>query len=281
MAQSLPPHARPGECYRQAVFAPAFRTVTEKVAGPPIVSDRYTPPILAQGTKRVLVTPARVTWEALPAVYKTAPRFTLAPGEDRLIKTPAVYRTVTERTLTSPAHLEWSQSRPGAQFAVNGDDSAQSVRATGEVMCRILVPALYAMRSHTVLVSPEGVRRVRGAAHRVVCYVKVLVRPAQKISHRIAAVYRTVSFTEVRRPASHQRVVTSGPMRLVSRQVVVRPASQRWVRIGCVPHSTTAAATRRAGQPYRPDEILAPTPVFPPPAPALSPAPYDVGHPAR
>ena len=286
-AQPLPSGAHPGECYQQTPAPPAYRTVSETVAGPPVVTYRHIPAVLEQVTKTVLASPARIDWETRPAVYKTEPRFSAIPGPTRLVRTPPIYRTVTEQTLIAPAHLEWRESSTNISFAGagGGDGYAQPVRPTGEVMCRVLVPARYALARLRVMVSPGGFRKVSGPPRRVVCYVKVLVQPAQRIPHPVAAAYRTVTVNVVKTPAATQRVVTPGAPRVISRRVRVGSGDKVWSRIGCRLHE---AATRSAAPPqvgysaapshaFRPDEVIVPTPVFKP----LVPAPYDVGHPAR
>jgi hypothetical protein len=295
-AQPLPSKAHPGECYQQVAAPPVFRTVSETIPGAPVVSYRHIPALLAQVNKTVLATPARIEWETRPAVYRTEPRFSEIPGPTHLVRTPPVYRTVTEQTLIAPAHLEWRQSTINNSFAGGGDGYSQSVRPTGEVMCRVLVPARYASVRRTVMVSPASVRRVSGPPRRVVCYVRVLVRPAQRIAHPIAATYRTVSVTVVKRPATTQRIVTPGAPRVVSHRVLVRSGDKTWSRIGCRPPGaalppaerpqtapaaygppTNFGAPKPPGHAFRPDEVVVPTPAFKP----LTPAPYDVGHPAQ
>ena len=306
-AQPLPQGAHPGECYQQVAAPPVYRTVTQTVAGPPAVSYRHIPAVTEQVTRTVIVTPARTDWESRPAVYRTVPRFSEIPGPTRLVRSAPVYRTITKQTLVAPAHLEWRQSKRNNGFAGGGDGYGQSVRPTGEVMCRVLVPARYALARRRVMVSPGGFHRVSGPPRRVVCYVKVLVQPAQRIAHPVAATYRSVTVTVVKTPATTQRIVTPGAPRVISRQVRAPSVGKTWSRIVCRPHavapprpvappppqvSTGYGARSGYGAPaayappqatpvpphaFRPDEVIVPTPVFKP----LTPAPYDVGHPAR
>jgi hypothetical protein len=299
-AHDLPPPGRAGQCYAQVVHAPVYRTITEQVPGAPVVSFRDIPAVLGHGTKQVLVSAARIERETIPATYQTVPHWTDVPGRAHWVKTPAVYKVVTEQRMISPAHLEW---RPGAAapgFQSTGSGYGQTVRPTGEVLCRVMIPARYARISRRELVTSAGWRRVEGPPRHVVCYEKRIATPARVVEHHIAAQYRTVATTWVVHQAEHQRVTTAGPVRVVQRRVLVSPAFRGWAPLRCASvHAGSNAAAPSAdrnrahavgrdapqptqGRPYPPDAILAPTPPYPstydtPPAPA----PYDVGHPAH
>jgi hypothetical protein len=315
-AQPLPNGGRPG-CYAKMAYAATYRTVTEQVQGAPVVTYRDIPAVIEHASKQVLVAPARTDHETIAPIYKTVTRWTEAPGPSRVITTPPVYRTVAERRLISPAHLEW---RPGgvahgfASGGAYGNGDALQARPTGEVLCRVLVPARYALVHRRVEVAPGRQITVPGAPRRVRTEERVLVRPGRVVDHFVAAVYRTVDVPRIARPASRQRIVSPGPVRLISRRVIASPAHYGWAPIVCTPAPHRAPAPMRPrpvppvyggqsyGQPapapvqgyggggsygeapapahqaFRPDEILAPTPTsFPP----LVPAPYDVGHPAK
>jgi hypothetical protein len=320
-AQPLPTGGRPG-CYVKMAYPPVYRTVTERVAGAPLVSYRDVAPVVQHYTKQVLVTPARIEHETVAPVYRDVSRWVEVPGPTRTVTSPPVYRTVTERRLIAPAHLVW---RPGgvahgfAQSGGYGDDNVYAVRAhpTGEVLCRVLIPARYGWIHRKVLVSPPRQTTVQGPPCRVQVHDRVLVQPGRVVDHTVPAVYRTVDATRIVRPATRQRIVGPGPVQTVSRRFMASPAHDGWSPIVCVPKpvrrhpastaayggqgygaapnapaqsygggSYGAAATPTPSQAFRPDEILAPTPLYPqasPPTlvPAPYPAPYDVGHPAR
>ena len=318
-AQSLPAAGHPG-CYAKIAYPPAYRRVAERVQGPPVVSYRDIPAVIEHDARQVLVSPARVEHETIAPIYRTTWRWTEVPGPVRQVLFPPVYRTVTERRLISPAHLAWRPGGAAHGFAPSegyGQGGGVQARATGEVLCRVLVPARYAWISRHVMVSPGHEITVHGRPCRVRVKDRVLVRPGRIVDHAVAAVYRTVDETHVVHPASRQRIVRPGPVRIVSRRVLAAPAHYGWAPIVCTPHSGyrrpapmlpqpaqsygggqsygappaaavqtygdvySDGAARPASRAYRPDDLLAPTPNYPPTrAPPLVPAPYDVGHPA-
>ena len=109
LAQPLPEAGRPG-CYAKIAYPPEYKTVTERVPGAPVVSYRDLPPVVEHYAKQVLATPARVEHETIAPVYRTTWRWIEVPGPARLMSSPPIYRTITERQLITPAHLAW---RPG------------------------------------------------------------------------------------------------------------------------------------------------------------------------
>jgi hypothetical protein len=316
-AQPLPAAGHPG-CYAKIAYPPVYRTVTTRAPGALVVSYRDIPAVIEHYKRQVLVAPARIERETIAPVYRTAWRWIETPGPVRHIASPPVYRTLTERRLISPAHLAWRPGGAAHGFAPGeGYDQGGGlqVRATGEVLCRVLVPARYAWTRRRVMISPGREITVQGPPRHVRVQDRVLVQPGRTVRHVIAAVYRTVDCTRIVRPAGRQRMVSPGPARLVSRHVMAAPQHYGWAPIVCAarpgprrpappppirsysgqsygaalsPVQTYSAAAydapadRRAGHAYEPGEILAPTPGYPAtPTPPLVPAPYDVGHPAR
>jgi hypothetical protein len=305
----LPPgHA--GQCFAEAMRPPVYRTVTETVPGPPIVSYRVIPAVLGHGTRQVVAVPARIERQVVPATYKTEPRWSIIPGKTHWVQDAPVYRDVTETTMISPAHVEWHDTVVQGGFVpeqVQGGFGV-AVRPTGVVRCRVLVPARYATVTRRVMVSPGGAHPVSGPSRKVMCYVRVIATPARTIEHRIPAQYRTVQTTYVIHPAHRERVTTPGPARQISRRVIATPAQKAWTPVHCteVHHAIATAAppapqpqaqpqAQPHGRPYPPDAILAPTPSYPQARapsrsygngpqhftlPPLVPAPYDTGHPA-
>jgi hypothetical protein len=198
-----------------------------------MITFKRTPAVYAPATRQVLASPARTVYDLVPAVYKTVARYGETEGPARLAPTAAVYRMVSERILIAPAHLEWRRSRSAEGFS--GDGSAYDAPATptGEVLCRVLVPARYAWSRHRVMVSPPGVRRIPGVRRRVVCYVKVLVRPAQRIPRRVPASYRTETYQRLVTPAGCVKTTTPRPPKTVKKRVIAVPAHTVWRPIVC------------------------------------------------
>ena len=210
----LPP-GRAGECFTEVARPPAYRTVSETVPSAPIVSYRNIRAVLGHRNRRLVSVPARIERQIIPATYKTVPRWSLVPGPTRWVREEPTYRLVTERRLISPEHLEW---RAGAAAHGFSPSQAQggygvSVRPTGEVQCRVLIPARYALVTRRVMIAPGGVHRVNGPSRKAICYVRVIATPARTIEHRIPAQYahRSDDLCRATGPSGADRDARPGP----------------------------------------------------------------------
>lgn len=254
--QQLPRGARPGECFSRSFTPAVYRTDHVALPQPPVERWRDIPAVYNTVTRQELVSPARVDHENIPAVMGTRVHWIEHPGPDRVVEAPPVYRWVERQVMVSRAHLEW---RPGV--AQGGYDSgygaAVSVRPTGEVMCRVLVPARYEIRRIRVLVSPGRTCVVRGPSTHERVTESYVIRPARTVDHPVAAVYRTVTDRVMVRGPRKERIVTQPPPRYVDRRVLVTPAHTGWSRIACAP---PALAPVRYTPPPRPSCCARPQP---------------------
>jgi len=305
-AQSTPPHSRPGQCFARMAYPARYRTVTERIAGAPVVSYRDIPAVVEHSSRQVLVTPARVEHEHVAAVYRTVWRWVETPGPTRQVNVAPVYRTINERHPISPAHLAWRAGGVAHGFAEGSGYGQTQVRPTGEVLCRVLVPARYGWTRRRVMVSPGRQTTVQCPPHRQRVRDRVLASPERTIDHQIPAVYRTEAVRHEVTPARRDRVVKPGPAHVVAHRVMVSPARYGWTQIVCIPRGhgprqapppAPAPSGPSYGAPvpapaqsyggggsygggaayapppprqYRPDEVLAPTPEVLAPTPHFS-----------
>jgi hypothetical protein len=256
------PHGRPGECWEEVRGRAVYKTVTETAPQSPLVSYRRVPAVYASETRTIVVRPAHVVYDLQPAVFRTVARTRTVEGPPRRVLTPAVFKVVQERQLIEPAHLAW---RRGAAARPGADDGALGVTATptGEVLCRVLVPARYALIRRRVMVAPEGARLVKGPARRVICYQRVLERPCRRIPRTVPAVTRTVVVRRLVKPATCLKIVTARPPKTVRRLVRVGTGPSSWRRLGC----------------GRRNDAPAPAATQAPPAPAPAPSPSPAARP--
>lgn len=231
--QDLPKGARPGDCFSHNSAAAVYRTDRVPVPQPPLESWRDIPAAYKSVSRQVLVAPARVDHETVPAVMGARIHWIEHPGPDRIVETPPVYRWIEKRVLVSPARLVW---RPGVAESGygGGDGAAVSVRPTGEVMCRVLIPARYEVRRVRVLVAAGRTCVVKGPSSRERVVETYVVRPARTVDHPVAAVYRTVTDRVLVSPARRERITTPQPPRYIDRRVLVTPARTRWTHMACV-----------------------------------------------
>jgi hypothetical protein len=271
-ARTSPGTGHPG-CYARIAYPPAYRTVTGRVTGPPVVRYRDVPPVVEHYQRRILVRPARTERETIAPVYRTVWRWIEVPGPARRLVSPPVYRTVTQRRLISPAHLVWRPGGTAHGFAPGelqargeyGSGGGLPVRPTGEVLCRVLAPARYAWTRRRVMVSPARETTIQAPPHHMRVRDRVLVQPGRTVQHLIPAVYRTVDCTRIVRPAGRQRIVRPGPARLVSRRIPMGPAHEGWAPIVCAPRpgsrpvQSYGGGQSYGGQPYGGESYGAPS----------------------
>ncbi len=248
-----PVGAHPGQCFAKVRGPDSVTHTREQILIKPAGTyDKVIPAVTRQVEKQVLATPASVDERRHPAVFKTLWKTVTEPGRTTTIRTPARYRTVNERVLISPARTVWKQ---GAGRPVTGDytPGAQSYVATGEVLCRVRIPARYAVHARRELVSPAGERTVQGRAvsHRISERVQVSPETVERIAH--PATFRTVRETVVVTPARTVSVRTPPQWRVVERTRT--RAAYGWQPVVCAhpaprPHPHPRPAPAYAPQPY-------------------------------
>ncbi len=305
--QDLPKGARPGECFSRVLTPATYRKVREPISQPPLTTWRDIPAVYRTVEKQVLVSPGRVDHQTIPAVTGTRVHWVEHPGPDRIVEAPPEYRWVEKRVQISPARLVWRRGQTSQDYgSASGYGEIISVRPTGEVMCRVLVPARYVLRRVRVRVRPGRTCVVKGPTTRMKIVEAYVITPARVVDHPVAPIYRTVSERVLVAPARKERVVTPQPPRYAERRVEVTPARTGWSRIQCAPPKVQArygvqpayAAPRAPhahsqpvpqpayGQPYTPDYApLRPGELYgaPHPAPAYhAPQPsQDYGSPSN
>lgn len=261
-ADIAPPRgAHAGQCFAKVREPDAVVHESERVMVRPAGSFRkITPAVTRTIEKQVTVSAARTETVTHPAVYRTVWHTVTEPGRSYRVDTPARYETISRRVLIEAAHTVWrhSEGRP-----VYGQPYPGQVAyaATGEVLCRVLIPARYALTSERVLVSRGGHRVVQGASVTRHVAERVEVSPAsvQHIPH--AAVVRTVRETVVVAPARSTTVRTPPQY-----EVVDHPRSvprYGWQPVVCdTPHPSPPPPPCCTGSP---EPRYTPRPEAPPP----------------
>lgn len=228
---SAPPaDARPGECYgRVTAAAPADRRVERVLVRPARTEQRWAPAVSRWRETRVLVKPAWTETIREPAVYRTVYDTVLEPGPRRFVQTAPSYRKVTERVLVSPARVVWKRGRGAVGYG--GEPGATRLEPTGEVWCRVKVPARYATKVRWVQTSPGCRCEVEGPpVHRRVAR-RVVVREARETVRQHPAVYRTQRECVIVRPGHAYTVTVPAVHRTVTH--VRRHEQGGWARVLC------------------------------------------------
>ncbi len=159
----LPPNAQAGQCYSRVLIPAQYQNYSETI-------------VKSEASEKLTV---------IPAKYELAEEtLTVKPAGKRLVKVPAQYGYVSERILDKPAHTGWKKGK-GPITKVN--------HATGEILCKVEVPATYKTVRKRVLKSKATVKEVEIPAEYRTVKVRKLVKDAQAIREEIPAEYQTVT----------------------------------------------------------------------------------------
>jgi hypothetical protein len=271
LAHGLPSHAEPGQCYGK-VYSPAvYETTSHKVLAKKAWTEtRKVPAVVERTSRKVLVHPETIERFHTPPTYRTVVDWIEHPGEVRRVTEAARYETVREKVQVEAGHAEWR--RQSAPLAYGETASGQTlVQPTGEIVCRVWVPARYEMVEHRVMVSPARTYEVTGPSHREKVVRRELVSPGGTREKRRPAVYRTEYSTKVVRPATVKTIQHPAVYRTVRSRTLVRPAHQTWSRLQCHPHVVHHAAPP---PPPPPPHVCNCTYTAAPPPPPPPPPPH-------
>lgn len=223
---------RPGECYGQVILPAVYGTASQQVLSRPAWSETVRgAPVVTKTVRKVLVRPERVERVRAAPVYRTEVSWVRRAGKLRTVREPDRYETVREKVLIEAGHSEWRPS--SAPLAYGERPGATVLQATGEVMCRVWVPARYSYSSRRVLVERGRAYQVRGPATRQKIVRRVLVAQGGWTERRRAAVYRNEVVKSVAREGASRVVTHPAVYATAQKTVLVRAESPGWARVVC------------------------------------------------
>lgn len=239
-----PPSADPGECFARVLIPETTEVVTEQVVDRPETQEIIVIPATYETqTDQVLVKEETVTYSTIPAVYETVTEVVVVePERTETSVIPASFETYTEQVLVRPAYSTW---KPGAGLfgrgaAGTGTANVNGEQATGELLCRVEVPAQYDTVTRTRVATPETTdTRVIPAVTRTVTR-EVVAQPPQVIENVVPAEYGTVSKQVLVTPASEQVNVIPATYKTVEKRVVTGGGGLEWREVLCDTNTTTA-----------------------------------------
>lgn len=170
----LPP-AKLGQCYIKVKQAAIYKTLSKKIL------------LRKAMKKRVQVRPAQYHWKVKKILVKPK-RYT-----QRII--PAQYRMINHRVLIKPSYHAWKK---GKGLITRIDET------TGEILCRVKIPAVY-----------KNVRK------------KVLVRPAHSIKSVQPAVYKQIKTKTMLSPVVYKTAYI--PARYTTKIYKVKTSTAKYV----------------------------------------------------
>jgi len=154
--------------------------------------EHYLPPVYQTEAKDDLVAEETYKIEIIPAKYKMVEeKILVSEASEQLVEVPPTYKWVEEKVLVKAAHTTWKKGRGLIESVDN---------TTGEIMCRVDVPAEYKTVRKKVIDKPASVKtKVIPAKYKTV-KVKKMIAPASERKIPIPPKYRTVKLKKMIQP---------------------------------------------------------------------------------
>ena len=238
LAQQLPPaDAKAGECYAKVLIPASYTTTAEEVLVQPASSSfKKTPAVYREVQKQILIQEESYELVPVPPVYETVSETVLVQPE-QIIKSviPATFKTEEKQVLISPARVEWKVGR-GAYEKID--------TATGEIMCRVEIPAVYKTFSQKVVDRPAETREEVIPARYETVQKRVMKTPPSTEKRIIPAKYRTVLIKELVEPEKFEVIETAARYATIQKKKQVSTESVQWRQILCETNTTPAVVKR-------------------------------------
>jgi hypothetical protein len=196
------PAAKPGQCFAKVKIPATYKNQSRRIL------------IQKASTKRVLVRAPQYRWVNKKVLVRKATYRNRVQA--------AQYRTTTQRVMVKPAYNTWRKGH-GAITRIDN--------MTGEIMCRVKVPAVY-----------KNVTR------------RVLVRPARTLRTLVPAVYKTVKQKQRVSSAIYKTVHRPARYKTQNYRVKVGGARYVWRSVLCqtnAPKKHYRKSYRKAPKQYR------------------------------
>ena len=233
-----PPDAQPGSCYARVLIPETYETETEQVLDEPEHTEaRVIPAEYETVTKRVLVKEQATSYTVVPPVYETETEQLLVdPERTETVVVPAEYETFTEKVLVRPAYVTW---KPGKGLYGRSPAAEDNITlATGELLCRVEVPAQYDTVTRKRLKSPERLEtKVIPARYRTI-ERQVLQTPARVVEKAEPAEYEDVEVRQLVTPERQETVVVPATYKTVEKRTVTGGGTVEWREVLCDSNAT-------------------------------------------
>ncbi len=230
-----PPEADAGACYARVLIPETTEIQTEQVIDRPESTEiKVIPAEYTTSTKQVMVREAVKTYTVIETAFDVVTEEVLeTPEHTETVVIPAEYETYTEEVLIRPAYMTW---KPGTGlFGRTGGKSADGsvTVTTGELLCRVEVPAQYDTVTRTRIKTPERTEtKVVPATYRTITRETVKT-PARVIEEIVPPVYETVTVQTLATPAREETVVIPATYKTVEKRVVTGGGGLEWRTVLC------------------------------------------------
>ncbi len=240
-----PPSANPGECFARVLIPETTAVVTEQVVDRPESAEvTVIPAVYGTETRQVLLKAESFKYTVIPAVYETVTEQVIVePESTKTVVIPATFESYTEQVLVRDAYSTW---KPGAGLYGRGGAASTNAGAnnggvaTGELLCRIEIPAQYDTVTRTRLVTPETNDTIVIPAKYGTVIRQVFAKPPQVVEEVIPAVYDTITTRVELTPAATETTVIPATYRTIDKRVVTSSGGLEWREVLCDTNASSA-----------------------------------------
>ncbi|MEM1105956.1 MAG: peptidoglycan-binding domain-containing protein [Pseudomonadota bacterium] len=242
----MPPAADPGACFARVLIPETTEVVTEQVVDRPESTEiQVIPATFETVTEQVLIKEETIEYRTIPATYQTiTEQVMIEPEKTETLVIPAQFETYTEDVLVRPAYTTW---KPGAGLFGRGaagtgtaPGSGETQVATGELLCRVEVPAVFDTVTRTRLISPERTEtRVIPARFETVTK-QVVATPPQVIEEIIPAQFETVEVRRMISAPTEEIVTIPATFKTIEKRVVTGGGGLEWREVLCDTNASPA-----------------------------------------
>lgn len=245
-----PADAEPGQCFARVLIPEVSENVAEQVIDQPARTEtRLIPATYEMVDEQILVREARTEYTVVPATYRTVTEtVTIEPERTEQIVQAASMQTVQERVLVRPAYTTWKpgnnlfgRARGGVGASagtVVGPDGTEV--PTGELLCRVEVPAEYTTVSRQVEARPESMQTRVIPARTQQITREVIATPARVAERAIPAEFRTIKVRRQVTPPRTETIQIPATYRTVNRRVVRSGGGVEWREVLCETNTSPA-----------------------------------------
>jgi hypothetical protein len=251
-SSEYPADAQAGQCFARVLIPEVAESVAEEVIDTPERTEvKIIPATYETVDERVLIKEESTVLEVVPATYRTVTeRVLVEPERTETTVVPASTETYDERVLVRPAYTTWKPGtglfgRGGSVTSAGGVVGASGPggsgeQSTGELLCRVEVPAEYRTVKRTRIARPESAAsRVIPARYETVSKT-VVDQPARTVERRIPAEYRTVKVRKLVTPAREDVIKIPATYKTLEKRVVRTAGSVQWREVLCDTNTSPA-----------------------------------------
>jgi signal recognition particle subunit SEC65 len=245
LTAQYPPSADIGQCFARVLSPDIVETTVERVEATAASTKQIVIPARYETQSfRVQVKEATKAYRTIPAIYETRTEQMLVEPERTIkIVIPAKYETYTETIELEPAKTVWKPGTGlyGRGMAGTGTSApAGYAVSTGEVLCRVDIPAKMQTVRRTRMIEPARTEaRVVPAKFRSVSRQVVVTSPrVEEIA--IPAEYADIPVQVMTQPSRIEVETIPATYRTVERKVVTAKGGVQWAEVLCETNSTRA-----------------------------------------